>query len=235
MSYPNSEPVRILIVDDHAVVRAGLRMLIDQNPAMKVVGLAGDRPEALALATSEQPDLIILDILLGDEDGLAMIQDLREVAKDARVLVLTGLRGSENQRRAMLAGAMGVVLKEHAVEVLIKAINKVNEGEVWLDRLSMGSLLDEMTHAPEVDPEEEKIASLTDREREVIALIAEGLKNKQIGQRLFITETTVTHHLSSIFSKLDVADRLELLIYAFSRNLAKMPDKGTWRSNAPSS
>jgi two-component system, NarL family, nitrate/nitrite response regulator NarL len=223
MSDPNSEPIRILIVDDHAVVRAGLRMLIDQNPAMKVVGLAGNRSEALAIAASEQPDLIILDILLGDQDGLTILPDLREVAKNVRVLVLTGLRGSESQRRAMLAGAMGVVLKEHAAEVLIKAIIKVNEGEVWLDRLMMGSLLDEMSQAPEVDSEKGKIASLTEREREVIALIAEGLKNKQIGQRLFISETTVTHHLSSIFSKLDVSDRLELVIYTFAHKLASVP------------
>ncbi len=210
-------------------------MLIDQNPSMTVVGLAGNRSEALAMAAVEKPDLIILDILLGDEDGLAILSELREAAENARVLVLTGLRGSESQRRAMMAGAMGVVLKEHAAEVLIKAINKVHEGEVWLDRLSMGSLLDEMTQAPEVDPEEAKIASLTNREREVIALIAEGLKNKQIGQRLFITETTVTHHLSSIFSKLEVSDRLELVIYAFSRNLAKMPAKATRRGNLPPS
>ncbi len=206
-------------------------MLIDQNSTMTVIGVAGNRSEALALAASEQPDIIILDILLGDEDGLAILPELRGVAKDARVLVLTGLRGSESQRRAMLAGAMGVVLKEHATEVLIKAIRKVHQGEVWMDRLTMGSLLDEMTQAPEIDPEQTKIASLTEREREVIALIAEGLKNKQIGQRLFISETTVTHHLSSIFSKLDVSDRLELVIYAFSRNLAKMPRKATGRGN----
>ena len=223
MSASASEPIRILIVDDHAVVRAGLRMLIDQNPAMKVVGLAGNRSEALAIAADEQPNLIILDILLGDEDGLTILPELRGVAKNARVLVLTGLRGIESQRRAMLAGAMGVVLKDHAAEVLIKAINKVHQGEVWLDRSMMGSVLDEMTQAPGLDPEQTKIANLTDREREVIALIAEGLKNKQIGQRLFITETTVTHHLSSIFSKLDVSDRLELIIYAFRHRLAKLP------------
>jgi DNA-binding NarL/FixJ family response regulator len=217
------EPIRILIVDDHAVVRAGLRMLIDQNPAMKVIGLAGNRSEALAIAASEQPNLIILDILLGDEDGLTILPELREVARNARVLVLTGLRGSESQRRAMLAGAMGVVLKDHAAEVLIKAIHKVHQGEVWLDRLMMGSVLDEMTQTPEIDPEKAKIASLTDREREVIALIAEGLKNKEIGKRLFISETTVTHHLSSIFSKLEVSDRLELVIYAFAHKLAKVP------------
>ena len=217
------EPIRILIVDDHAVVRAGLRMLIDQNPAMKVIGLAGNCSEALSIAASEQPNLIILDLLLGDEDGITLLPELRAVAKSARVLVLTGLRGSESQRRAMLAGAMGVVLKDHAAEVLIKAINKVHQGEVWLDRLMMGSVLDEMTQAPEIDPEKTKIGSLTDREREVIALIAEGLKNREIGKRLFISETTVTHHLSSIFSKLEVTDRLELVIYAFAHKLAKVP------------
>ena len=198
-------------------------MLIDQNPAMKVIGVAGNRSEALAVAASEQPNMIILDILLGDEDGLTFLPELREVTGNARVLVLTGLRSSESQRRAILAGAMGVVLKEHAADVLIKAINKVHQGEVWLDRSMMGSVLDEMTQAPEIDPEGAKIASLTDREREVIALIAEGLKNKQIGQRLFISETTVTHHLSSIFSKLDVSDRLELIIYAFRHGLAQLP------------
>jgi two-component system, NarL family, nitrate/nitrite response regulator NarL len=223
MSAATLEPIRILIVDDHAILRAGLRMLIDQNPAMKVIGVAGNGREALALAASEQPDLIILDILLGDEDGLTLLPDLRDAATNARVLVLTGLRSSESQRRAILAGAMGVVLKEHAAEVLIKAINKVHQGEVWLDRSLMGSVLDQMTQAQEIDPEKGKIASLTDREREVIALIAEGLKNKQIGQRLFISETTVTHHLSSIFSKLGVTDRLELIIYAFRYRLAQLP------------
>jgi two-component system nitrate/nitrite response regulator NarL len=223
MSAPASEPIRILIVDDHAILRAGLRMLIDQNPAMKVIGVAGNGSEALALAASEQPNLIILDILLGEEDGLTLLPQLREAATNARVLVLTGLRSSESQRRAILAGAMGVVLKEHATEVLIKAIKKVHEGEVWMDRLLVGSLLDEMTQPPEMDIEKARIASLTDREREVIALIAEGLKNKQIGLRLFITETTVTHHLSSIFAKLEVSDRLELIIYAFRHKLAQLP------------
>jgi two-component system nitrate/nitrite response regulator NarL len=223
MSAPASEPIRILIVDDHAILRAGLRMLIDQNPAMKVIGVAGNGSEALALAASEQPNLIILDILLGEEDGLTLLPQLREAATNTRVLVLTGLRSSESQRRAILAGAMGVVLKEHATEVLIKAIKKVHEGEVWMDRLLVGSVLDEMTQPPEIDIEKARIASLTDREREVIALIAEGLKNKQIGLRLFITETTVTHHLSSIFAKLEVSDRLELIIYAFRHKLAQLP------------
>ena len=220
--------IKVLIVDDHAVVRAGLRMLIDQDPDMEVTGLAGNRSEALAAATSEQPNIIILDIVLGDDDGLSFLPELRAVAGNARVLVLTGLRGPESQRRAMRAGAMGIVLKEHAAEVLIKAIKKVHQGEVWLDRLAMGSVLQEISENKQPEPDKEKIASLTEREREVIGLVGEGLKNKQIASRLFISETTVTHHLSSVFSKLEVSDRLELIIYAFRHGLAKMPDQTHW-------
>ena len=223
MSSAISATIRVLIVDDHAVVRAGLRMLIDQDPDMKVTSVAGNRSEALAAAASDPPNIIILDIVLGDEDGLSLLPELRAAAPHARVLVLTGLRSSESQRQAMRAGAMGIVLKEHAVEVLIKAIKKVHHGEVWLDRLTMGSVLQEMTEEKQPDPDQEKIASLTEREREVVTLVGEGLKNKQIAAKLFISETTVTHHLSSVFSKLAVSDRLELIIYAFRHGLAKLP------------
>jgi DNA-binding NarL/FixJ family response regulator len=118
---------------------------------------------------------------------------------------------------------MGIVLKEHAADQLLKAIMKVYEGEVWIERSMMGSMIQEINKPTQVNPEVTKIESLTDREREVIALIGEGLKNKQVGERLFISETTVTHHLSSVFSKLEVSDRLELIIYAFRHGLAKMP------------
>jgi DNA-binding NarL/FixJ family response regulator len=218
-----SLPITVLIVDDHAVVRAGLRMLIDQDPGMKVTGVAGNRAEALDAAASTQPDVIILDIVLGDEDGLSFLPELRQVARNARVLVLTGLRSSESQRQAMRAGAMGVVLKDHAAEVLIKAIEKVHSGEVWLDRLMMGRVLQEISEEKQSDPDREKIDTLTERERQVVGLVGEGLKNKQIAARLFISETTVTHHLSSVFSKLEVSDRLELVVYAFRHGLAKLP------------
>lgn len=198
-------------------------MLIDQDPDMKVMSVAGNRSEALAAAASDQPNIIILDIVLGDEDGLSLLPELRGVAPNSRVLVLTGLRSSESQRQAMRAGAMGIVLKEHAAEILIKAIKKVHDGEVWLDRLMMGSVLQEMTEEKQADPDQEKIASLTEREREVVTLVGEGLKNKQIAAKMFISETTVTHHLSSVFSKLAVSDRLELIIYAFRHGLAKLP------------
>jgi DNA-binding NarL/FixJ family response regulator len=215
--------IRILIVDDHQLVRAGLGMLIEGQPEMKVVGKCGDSAEALVLAARQKPNLILLDIDLGRESGLDFLPELKKAAPDARVLILTGVTDLEIHRRAARLGASGLVLKEHAAEVLLKAIRKVNEGEVWFDRSLMSGLLDEMTQPDKKDPDQEKIAGLTPRELEVIALIAEGLKNKQIAERLFISETTVTHHLSSTFSKLGVSDRLELVIYAFAHKIAKMP------------
>ena len=192
---------------------------------MNVVAMAGTRAEALLLATQEQPDIILLDLMLGDEDGLEFLPTLCEMSPRSRVLVLTGVQTTESHRSAIRRGAMGIVLKQQAAELLLKAIQKVHAGEVWIDRSMMGSVLEdvrtERNQAPTV--EETKIARLTPREREVVALVSEGLKNKLIGERLYISETTVTHHLSSVFSKLEVSDRLELIIYAFRHGLAKMP------------
>lgn len=227
MSAPDKapDPIRIMIVDDHLVVRAGLHMLIEDHPGMTVVAMASNRTEALDLSASAAPNLILLDLDLGGENALAFLAQLRETTPNARILVLTGLRDTDAHRQAVQLGAMGVVLKEHAPDVLIKAIEKVHAGEIWLDRPTMGRMLREMSarDEKETDPEVAKIKSLTQREREVVALIAEGLKNKQIAQRLFISETTVTHHLSSVYSKLGVSDRLELVIYAFANKLAGKP------------
>src|SRR2546423_6440673 len=219
----SSRPITIMIVDDHVVIRSGLRMLIEQDQRMKVVAQAGNRVEALERADSEHPDVIILDLVLGDEDGLSFLPELCQASPNSRVLVLTGVQNPDAHRRAIRRGAMGIVLKEHAADQLLKAILKVNEGEVWIERSMMGSMIQELNKPTMVDPEITKIKSLTEREREVIALIGEGLKNKQVGERLFISETTVTHHLSSVFSKLEVSDRLELIIYALRDCPAKIP------------
>src|SRR5215510_4228780 len=219
-----SDKLRLLIVDDHLIVREGLRMLIDSQPAMSVIGMASNKTEALDLVKSTTPDLILLDLDLAGEDGLTFLSDLRAAHTKAQVLVLTALTNPDVHRKAVRLGAMGVVLKESAAEVLIKAIKKVHAGEVWLDRSTMGTLLRELAEEDEAEDtsDEARIATLTARERQVISLIAEGLKNKQIAERLFISETTVTHHQSSIFSKLGVSDRLELVIHAYGHNLAKM-------------
>lgn len=218
--------IRILLVDDHVVVRAGLRMIIQSRPGMAIAGEAGSREEALALAAAEHPDIILLDLDLGGESGADLITELISASSEARIIILTGLRDPEVHRQAVLLGAMGIVKKEKAAEVLINAIERVHAGEAWLDPSLMAGVLLEMTRADKsqkADPEAGKIATLTNREREVIALIGEGIKNKQIAGRLFISETTVRHHLTSIFDKLGVADRVELLIYAFRHGLANPP------------
>ena len=218
-----AKPIRIMIVDDHAVIRSGLRMLIEHNPRMTVVAMAGNRAEAFEHAAKKRPDVIILDILLGDDDGLAFLPELLEKSPGSRVLILTGVQNPDFHRRAIRRGAMGIVLKEHAADLLLKAIEKVYERQVWIERSMMSSIIQEFSQP--ADPELAKIESLTDRERQVVALVGEGLKNKQIAERLFISETTVTHHLSSAFSKLEVSDRLELTIYAFRHGLASIPSK----------
>jgi DNA-binding NarL/FixJ family response regulator len=204
-------------------MRLGLRLLIE-NRGLKVVGEASGRADALEIAEREQPDIILLDLTLPGTDGIDLIPELLAVAKGSRILVLTGVLEPEVHKRAMHLGAMGVVLKEKAPEVLIKAIQKVHEGEIWLDRAMVANVFCATSRFRDVrkhDPEAVKIATLTGREREVIALVGEGLRNKQIADRLFISEGTVRNHLTTIFSKLEVSDRFELLIYSFRHSLAK--------------
>jgi len=218
--------IRILLVDDHAVVRAGLRMIVESRPGMTIVGEAGNRDDALALAASEHPEIILLDLDLGGDSGMTLISELIAASSDTRIIILTGLRDPGAHKQAVLLGAMGIVRKEKAAEVLIAAIERVSEGEAWLDPSLMAGVLNEMTRSGKpgkTDPEEKKIATLTKREREVVALIGEGIKNKEIAARLFISETTVRHHLTSIYDKLEVTDRVELLIYAFRHGLASPP------------
>jgi len=226
MATPAAKPIRVILIDDHAVVRAGLRMIIQSRAGMRIVGEAGNRDDALTLTAAEHPDIILLDLDLGADSGISLIADLMAAANEARIIILTGLRDSSVHRQAVLLGAMGIVRKEKAAEVLISAIERVNAGEAWLDPSLMADVLSDMTRSSKPrksDPIANQIASLTNREREVITLVGEGIKTKQIAGRLFISETTVRHHLTSIFDKLGVADRVELLIYAYRNGLASPP------------
>jgi len=248
---PNNHHIRILLIDDQAIVREGLRMLLESHHGIVVVGEAADCQEAVSLAGREQPDVIILDLDLGKTSGHDCLEELTSASPQSRVLVLTGLHDLDLHQAAISRGAMGLVRKLEAAEVLVQAIKKVHAGEVWLDGLLMARLLEELwkmrerensshTSAPlnserhlsqrselsakQVSPEEiAKIALLTDRERELVTLIGEGLRNQQIADRLRISVITVRHHLSSIFSKLGVSDRFELAIYAYRHGLAKIP------------
>jgi two-component system nitrate/nitrite response regulator NarL len=212
-------PIRLLVIDDHMIVRAGLAMLTHDHPRFLIVSEAGTASDALKLEV--ECDVILLDLDLGEENGLDFIAPLLKRHPGAKILILTGSRAPVVGSLAIAAGAMGIVMKDHAPEALLKAIECVHRGEFWMDRTLTASILHGFRDAPspKVDPEKAKIALLTPRESEVIALIGEGLKNREIAARLFLSETTVRHHLTSIFSKLDVSDRLELVIYAYRNYL----------------
>jgi DNA-binding NarL/FixJ family response regulator len=223
MPFDTSKPIRILIIDDHAIMRTTLRMFLERQPGLMVVGEGASPEEALDAAAREQPDVILLDLHLGDANGLDLLPPLQTVAPSAHIVVLTGVRDVDVHRRAIRLGAMGLVLKEEAAAVLIEAIAKVSAGEIWLNSLLVARVLSEMTRPgtdARTDPEAIKIKALTAREREVIKLVGQGLKNQAIADHLCISEATVRHHLTSIFGKLGVGDRLELAIYAYRHGLA---------------
>lgn len=214
-----------MMVEDHVSIRAGLRLLLESHDNFIVVGEAKEMADARDVFEREKPELVLLDLDLRGESGLDLIAEF--TSKGARVLVLTGLVDEEQHQRCLRLGARGLIRKEQTHTVLLKAIEKVNQGEVWFDRTMMRDLLSDVLKQKdekESDPEEAKIASLTDRELEVIGLVREGRKNKQIAERLFISDTTVRHHLTSIFGKLGVSDRLELVIYSYKYGLAKPPE-----------
>lgn len=208
------------------MVRTGLRMLIEQEPHLHVIGEAGDLTTAVGLAAREQPHIILLDLDMGGENGLDVLPDLLVAAKGARVLVLTAIRDAAVHRDAVRRGAMGILLKDQAAEVLIKAIEKVQAGEAWIDRGIIGHVLGDIRkqQVPEnANPEEAKIATLTHRERDVLNLVSQGLKNHEIAARLFISDHTVRHYICAIYAKLGVSGRLDLILYAYQHHLAKPP------------
>jgi DNA-binding NarL/FixJ family response regulator len=168
----------------------------------------------------------LLDLDLGEESGLDLIAALRIEVPDARIIVLTGLSNPEQHRQAVLLGAVGLVLKTQTFETLLQAIKQVQQGQAWLDPVLVANLVGELSRArgaPAVNPEHAKIALLSEREHMVIELVCEGLQNRAIATRLSLSETTVRHHLTSVFAKLEVENRLELLIYAFRNGLAPLP------------
>ena len=214
---------KVLLVDDHPVVREGVRMFLGTRTDLEVIGEAGTGVEALAAVVRQQPDLVLLDIDLGGEDGLDLLPRLLTAAPAARVIVLTGIRDARVHQEALARGARGLVLKDKVRVVLLKAIDKVAQGEYWFERTILTRQLDRAAAAPAPDSDEARIASLTAREREIVTLIGRGLKNQQIGEALFISEKTVRNHITAIFAKIGVSDRFELAIFAYRHNLARVP------------
>jgi DNA-binding NarL/FixJ family response regulator len=227
MQPTKQKPIRVLLIDDHIILRAGLRLLVEKQTNAAVIGEARDRSEALEIAASEQPDIVLLNLDLRSESGLELIPQLLAAMKHGRVIALTGLRDSGEQARAIQLGASGLVLKDDEVSHLINAIERVHQGEFWFEPSVSSKLLGRIAIIAEnigkTNPESVKGSVLTKRELEIIALVSEGMKNKQIADRLFISEGTVRNHLTVIFDKLNISDRFELIIYALRHKLVTPP------------
>lgn len=193
--------ISVLIVDDHPVVRQGLRALLDVQDDMTVAGEAGDGPAAVSLATSLRPDIVLLDLKLPGMDGIAVLRPLR--AAGLRVLVLTSATEPAVASQAVRAGAAGVVYKDIDPAALVRAIRSVHDGNVLLAPEAFGSLV-----------RGSRADTLTAREREVLAGIADGKSNREIARSLRVSEKTVKAHVSAVLAKLGVQDRTQAAVYA---------------------
>ena len=205
------------------MVRKGLRRLLETEDGFRVVGDTGHCQTMLTLIATEHPDVVVLEVDLGEQNALDFLPDLRDNGNGSRVLVVTGLRDQAVHKQAIKLGARGVLSKQDSPETLVKAIRKVHEGELWVDRSIAADLISDLTTSPDTSrpgSDRANIDSLTPREREVVALVGQGLKNKAIAKRLSISDSTVRHHLTAIFSKLGVADRLSLVLYAGHNGLS---------------
>lgn len=213
---------RVMIVDDHPTLVWGLEQLIAaQSPRMQVVATAHSADEALNQAPSCRPDVVLLDLdLNGRRSGLDILPALSS-QQGCRVLVLTGQRKTEILDQAVQLGARGVLSKDASAETVIKAIDKVCGGEVWLDRASLARMLNGLRQGTVQNPDQARQATLTQREKKIIQIIlaGHGAGNKILATRLFISEHTLRNHLSSIYHKLGVSNRLELYVYATRHRL----------------
>jgi len=216
MSSYSDSPIRIVIIDSHILVRTGLRLILESRSGLKVVGEAGDPKIGLEIVASQKPDIIVLK-LDPTSITLAIIRELCKASISSRIILLAQLDEPQVHMRAVQEGVLGIVLETQSPDILVKAIQKVNAGEAWIERSMIANLLSGLTHSQQFimqDPETERISQISPRERQVIQLIGQGLKNYQIAKELCLSETTVRHHLTSIYGKLGVSDRLELLVFA---------------------
>ena len=219
-------PIRVMIVDDHKSILWGLERLVESaSPRMTVVGTADSRAAMLAMVPTAKPDVILLDLDLNGESATESLPDLLRLT-EGKVLILTGGRDSAVQQEAIVKGARGVIGKDENAEVLLHAIERVHAGEVWINRVMMGRILQSMSGNSgargTADPESVKIASLTPREREIIQAIvgSHGGKSLEIADALHISEHTLRNHLTLIYEKLGVRNRLDLFAYAIKHGLA---------------
>jgi two-component system NarL family response regulator len=204
-------PIRIAIVDDHTLFREGLRKILGVHDDLQIVAESAEGATILDLVWESRPDVLLLDVRVPPENGIDAIPAVRRLAPRTAILVLTACDDPGEHSRALAAGANGIILKDAAAEKLVRAIRTVATGETWTDPdAPAGTLAGEGTRGP-----------LTSRETEIVRLVAAGCRNREIGERLSISEKTVKTHLSNVFQKLGVRDRIELITYALRRRITE--------------
>ena len=214
-----TSPIRILIADDHAVVREGLRSFIQIKPDLEVVGEAADGVEVVEKARHLLPDVILLDIVMPKQDGIQAIEQLQQEDCQARILVITSFAEDDKIFPAIKAGALGYLLKDSTPQELIHAIRTVNSGESTLHPTIARKLIEELNRQPDLPLTEEP---LTERELQVLRLIARGYSNREIAEQLHLSERTVGKYASNILDKLHLANRTQAALYALRKGIADL-------------
>jgi two-component system, NarL family, response regulator DegU len=217
------ETIRIVIIDDHPIVRAGMRQVLATAPEMTVVAEGATGAEALRLIAEFQPDVLALDVNLPDMSGMEVTRRLRALDTPTAILILTVHDDQQTALALWEAGAAGYVLKDDALETLVSAVRTVARGENWLSPTIAGKVV----RYTRGDKSPEQISPLTPRELEVLRLLAQGLDNETIAHQLILTRRTVQNHVSAIYGKLGVTSRAEAVLYALSHELARVPRSGS--------
>jgi DNA-binding NarL/FixJ family response regulator len=208
-------PIRLVIADDHPIVLQGLQRLFESYKEFQVLQSCEDGHKALAAVRSLKPDILLLDLRMPGHDGLDVLRGLSQEKLECRAVLLTAAATDDQVIEALRLGVKGIVLKESAPETLLDCVRRVHAGEQWIDRDTMSRALDRMLRQESAERE----SGLTPREIEIVRMIGHGLRNKAIGERLFISEGTVKIHLHNIYEKLGLAGRLELVLYAQQKGL----------------
>jgi DNA-binding NarL/FixJ family response regulator len=217
IDFPEKLPMKIMIVDDHEVVRMGLRSLLEHQGGLKVVGEAGTAAEAIEKAFALKPDLVLMDVRLPDESGIEACRQIRSANPRIQVLMLTSYSSDEAIFAAIMAGASGYLLKRLEAEQLYTSIIAIGQGQTLLDPTLSAAVVERVKEICAGEPSR-GVDSLTEREKEILRLIAEGLTNKEIAGRVHLSEKTVRNHITTIFMKLDVSHRTQAAIYYLNRN-----------------
>lgn len=222
-----TDPIRILIADDHYVVRKGLRALFETKGGFEVVAEAEDGSEAIYKTREQSPDVILVDLVMPGVDGIAAIEAIKKEDADARILVLTSFSDDDRVFAAIKAGALGYLLKDSEPDELLQAIESVHHGQASLHPTIALKLVRELNEPPSQPPTPDP---LTERETVVLKLIAQGMSNQEIAEQLVISERTVGSHVSNILSKLHLANRTQAALYALREGLASLeePNDGAY-------